>query len=287
MVDLLEKILDKPTFKDKDRALIQKAFLTAEKAHQNQKRSSGEAYITHPLNVAYFLSELGLDSTTVAACLLHDTVEDTSLTHANLEKEFGKEISFLVDGVTKLSKIEYSDKSKESKKTHIDHLNSLKKMVFAMAEDIRVILIKLADRYHNMETLKFLNKTDQKRIALETMEIYAPIAARLGMGRLKGQLEDMAFPYVYPAEYSEMMKKVKEKYKDVLGYLDKTKPLIKRQLTDANIPVLDMHSRTKHYYSLYQKMRWKDKDLDKIYDLVAMRIIVPDIKSCYEALGVI
>ena len=138
-----------------------------------------------------------------------------------------------------------------------------------------------------METLKFLNKTDQKRIALETMEIYAPIAARLGMGRLKGQLEDLAFPYVYPAEYSEMMKKAKNKYKDVLGYIDKTKPLIKRQLTDANIPVLDMHSRTKHLYSLYQKITRKDKDLDKIYDLVAMRIIVPDIKSCYEALGVI
>ena len=291
MSELLDKILDKPTFKDKDRILIGKAFAVAQEAHKNQKRSSGEPYITHPLSVAYFLSELGLDSTTVAACLLHDTLEDTSLTHADLEKEFGKEITFLVDGVTKLSKIEYSDPSTSSgqanKKSHTDHLNSLKKMIFAMAEDIRVILIKLADRYHNMETLKFLNKTDQKRIALETMEIYAPIAARLGMGRLKGQLEDMAFPYVYPAEYSEMMKKAKNKYKDVLGYIDRTKPLIKRQLTDANIPVLDMHSRTKHFYSLYQKITKKDKDLDKIYDLVAMRIIVPDIKSCYEALGVI
>src|SRR3989344_8456480 len=291
MTELLSKILDKPTFKEKDRILIGKAFAVAQEAHKNQKRSSGEPYITHPLSVAYFLSELGLDSTTVAACLLHDTVEDTSLTHADLEKEFGKEIAFLVDGVTKLSKIEYSDPSTSSgrtnKNSHTDHLNSLKKMIFAMAEDIRVILIKLADRYHNMETLKFLNKTDQKRIALETMEIYAPIAARLGMGRLKGQLEDMAFPYVYPAEYSEMMKKAKNKYKDVLGYIDRTKPLIKRQLTDANIPVLDMHSRTKHFYSLYQKITKKDKDLDKIYDLVAMRIIVPDIKSCYEALGVI
>src|SRR3989344_745525 len=291
MSELLDKILDKPTFKEKDRILIGKAFAIAQEAHKNQKRSSGEPYITHPLSVAYFLSELGLDSTTVAACLLHDTLEDTSLTHADLEKEFGKEITFLVDGVTKLSKIEYSDPSTSSgranKNSHTDHLNSLKKMIFAMAEDIRVILIKLADRYHNMETLKFLNKTDQKRIALETMEIYAPIAARLGMGRLKGQLEDMAFPYVYPAEYSEMMKKAKNKYKDVLGYIDRTKPLIKRQLTDANIPVLDMHSRTKHFYSLYQKITKKDKDLDKIYDLVAMRIIVPDIKSCYEALGVI
>lgn len=294
MAELLNKILEKPTFKDKDRILIGKAFSVAQEAHKNQKRFSGEPYINHPLSVAYFLSELGLDSTTVAACLLHDTIEDTSLTHTDLEKEFGKEIAFLVDGVTKLSKIEYLDssrnetsKSKADKKTHTDHLNSLKKMIFAMAEDIRVILIKLADRYHNMETLKYLNKADQKRIALETMEIYAPIAARLGMGRLKGQLEDMAFPYVYPTEYSEMMKKAKNKYKDVLGYIDRTKPLIKRQLTDANIPVLDMHSRTKHFYSLYQKITRKDKDLDKVYDLVAMRIIVPDIKSCYEALGVV
>lgn len=279
--ELLNKILDKPTLKDKDRVLIGKAFSVAQEAHKNQRRLSGEPYITHPLSVAYFLSELGLDSTTVAACLLHDTIEDTSLTHTDLEKEFGKEIAFLVDGVTKLSQIEYSG----DHSAH--HLNSLKKMIFAMAEDIRVILIKLADRYHNMETLEFLNKADRKRIALETMEIYAPIAARLGMGRLKGQLEDMAFPYVYPAEYSEMMKKAKNKYKDVLGYIDKTKPLIKRRLTDANIPVLDMHSRTKHYYSLYQKMKRKDKDLDKVYDLVAMRIIVPDIKSCYEALGVV
>ncbi len=307
MSQILDKILEKPIFKEKDRALIQKAFLTAERAHQNQRRSSGEQYITHPLSVAHFLSELGLDSTTVAACLLHDTIEDTSLTHTDLEREFGKEIAFLVDGVTKLSKIEYSDspqnemsKSKSDKKIHTDrvpqewamphsahHLNSLKKMIFAMAEDIRVILIKLADRYHNMETLKHLNKTDQKRIALETMEIYAPIAARLGMGRLKGQLEDMAFPYVYPAEYSELMKKVKDKYRDVLNYIDRTKPLIKRRLTDANIPIVDMHSRTKHYYSLYQKIKKPDKSLDKIYDLVAMRIIVPDIKSCYEALGII
>jgi len=287
MQDTLNKIIGKPTFNDSDRILINKAFKVAEKAHSGQKRFSGEPFITHPLSAAYFLSELGLDSTTIAACLLHDTLEDTSLTHADLEKEFGKEITFLVDGVTKLSKIEYSDKSKINKKNHIDHLNSLKKMMFAMAEDIRVVLIKLADRYHNMETLKYLSKTDQKRVAIETMEIYAPIAARLGMGQLKGQLEDMAFPYVYPTEYAQLMKRVKNKYKDVLNYIDKTKPLIKRYLIDAKIPVVDMHSRTKHYYSLYQKMKEPGKDLDKIYDLVAMRVIVPDIKSCYEALGVI
>lgn len=287
MQDTLNKITGKPGFNDSDRILINKAFKVAEKAHFGQKRLSGEPFITHPLNAALFLSELGLDSITVAACLLHDTLEDTLLTGVDLEKGFGKEITFLVDGVTKLSKIEYSDKSKMGRKDHVDHLNSLKKMMFAMAEDIRVILIKLADRYHNMATLKYLDKANQKRVAIETMEIYAPIAARLGMGQLKGQLEDMAFPYVYPAEYSQMIKKVKSKYKDVLSYIDKTKPLIKRYLVDAKIPIVDMHSRAKHYYSLYQKMKEPGKELDKIYDLVAMRVVVPDIKSCYEALGVI
>jgi len=287
MFDILNKILGKPAFKEKDRILIKEAFLVAKEAHQNQKRSSGELYINHPLKVAFFLSELGLDSTTIASCLLHDTIEDTSLTRNDLEKKFGKEIAFLVDGVTKLSKIEYSNKSGVDKKSHTDHLNSLKKMIFAMAEDIRVILIKLADRYHNMETLKYLDKTAQNKVALETLEIYAPIAARLGMGRLKGQLEDLAFPYVYPNEYSQLLKKVKNKYRDVTKYIDRTKPLIKRHLTNSDIPLIDMHSRAKHYFSLYQKIKRQNKDLDKIYDLVAMRIIVPDIKSCYEALGVI
>ena len=153
-----------------------------------------------------------------------------------------------------------------------------------MAEDIRVILIKLADRYHNMETLRYKNEANQKKIALETLEIYAPIAARLGMGRLKGQLEDMAFPYVYPLEYSQLIKKVKEKYADRLKYIDRTRPIIKRYLTNANIPILEINSRAKHYYSLYGKMLRKEMDIDKIFDLVAMSI-VPDIKSCYEALG--
>ncbi|MEK7121410.1 MAG: HD domain-containing protein, partial [Patescibacteria group bacterium] len=268
-----------------------------------------------PLHVAYFLSELGLDSATVAAGLLHDVIEDTSVTHKDIEKEFGKDIAFLVEGVTKLSKIErpsadvdrpaaeialvlnrrdLSLRAKGQRNVGIGTLGTeafgtgaLKKMFFAMAEDIRVILIKLADRYHNMETLKYKNEANQKKIALETLEIYAPIAARLGMGRLKGQLEDMAFPYVYPLEYSQLIKKVKEKYADRLKYIDRTKPIIKRCLSDAKIPILEMNSRAKHYYSLYGKMLRKELDVDKIFDLVAMRIIVPDIKSCYEALGVI
>ncbi|OGN03018.1 MAG: hypothetical protein A2655_02495 [Candidatus Yanofskybacteria bacterium RIFCSPHIGHO2_01_FULL_43_42] len=325
MFQLLEKILGSPGGK-RDPGLIEKAYKFAEKAHSGQKRLSGEDYITHPLHVACFLADLGLDSPTIAAGLLHDVIEDSSITLGELKKEFGADIAFLVEGVTKLRKITdvanpapsfsadpfdytqghpersrmddrhppaggrkgraWSGASKE-KPAHRGHLDSLKKMFFATAEDIRVILIKLADKYHNMETLKFMSKADQKRIALETLEIYAPIAARLGMGRLKGQLEDMAFPYVYPREYSWLLKKVKEKYADRINYTEKTKSIVKRFLKDAKVPVIDLHSRAKHYYSLYQKLKRKEMDPDKIHDLVAMRIIVPDIKSCYEALGVI
>jgi len=286
VTSILEKILGNPIYNELDKKLIEKAFEVAKTAHAGQKRLSGEEYLFHPLHVACFLSELGLDSATIAAGILHDTIEDTLVTYKDLEKEFGKDIAFLVEGVTKLSKIEYDGNPNENK-SNADHLNSLKKMFFAMAEDIRVILIKLADRYHNMETLRYKDKAGQRKIALETLEIYAPIAARLGMGRLKGQLEDMAFPYVYPLEYSQLIKKVKEKYADRIKYLERTKPVIKRYLTDASIPILEINSRAKHYYSLYGKMLRKEMDADKIFDLVAMRIIVPDIKSCYEALGVI
>jgi len=281
---LLEKILGSHGGK-KEPELIESAYKFAEKAHAGQKRLSGEEYITHPLRVAYFLADMGLDSSTIAAGLLHDVLEDTNITLEKLRIEFGKDISFLVEGMTKLRKI--SDAANKEEGVHRGHFSSLKKMFFATAEDIRVILIKLADKYHNMETLKFMSKADQKRIATETLEIYAPIAARLGMGRLKGQLEDMAFPYVYPREYSWLLKKVKEKYSDRLNYIERTKPVIKRYLKDAGITIIDLNSRAKHYYSLYQKLKRKELDLEKIHDLVAMRIIVPNISSCYEALGVI
>ncbi len=286
MQDLLQKILENKGFSETDKILIQKAYNTAELAHRGQKRMSGEDYITHPLHAAYFLSGLGMDATTIAACLLHDTLEDTSLKPEDIKRDFGQEILFLVEGVTKLGKIEYSP-DQPNTKTARENIASLKKMLFAMAEDIRVIIIKLADRYHNMETLRYQPKPAQKRIALETLEIYAPIAARLGMGKLKGQLEDSAFPYVYPEEYSWLIKNVKDKYTDRIEYIERTKPLIKRYLSDAGIQVLNMDSRAKYYYSLYQKMKHYEKDTEKIFDLVAMRIIVPDIRSCYEALGII
>lgn len=287
MFPLLKKIIENPRYKKQDTALIEKACFIARVAHEGQKRLSGEEYIVHPLHAAYFLSELGLDATTVAACLLHDTIEDTRLTVGEIEKEFGKEIAFLVEGVTKLGKIELEPSAGNSEKENTRHLNSLKKMFFAMAEDIRVILIKLADRYHNMETLKYLPGEDQKRVASETLEIFAPIAARLGMGHLKGQFEDMAFPYVRPAEYSWLIKRVKTKYADNLNYIERTKPIIKRKLEDAGIEILEMNARVKHLFSLYQKLLRRDMDFGKIFDLAAMRIIVPDIVSCYETLGVI
>lgn len=284
MNNLILKVLGNPGGK-KNPDLIEKAYKFAEKAHTGQKRLSNEDYIIHPLHVAYFLTDLGLDPTTISAGLLHDVLEDTNITLEELKREFGEDIAFLVEGVTKLRRIDKIANKEET--THRGHFESLKKMFFATAEDIRVILIKLADKYHNMETLRFMSKADQKRIAIETLEIYAPVAARLGMGRLKGQLEDLAFPYVYPREYSWLLKKVKEKYTDRLNYIERTKPMIKRYLKDAGIPIADLNSRAKHYYSLYQKLKRKDMDLEKIHDLVAMRIIVPDITSCYEALGVI
>lgn len=282
--ELLNKILESPAAKT-NQELIERAFEFAKSAHIGQKRLSGEDYITHPLYVAYFLAGLGLDPITIAAGLLHDVIEDTKATPEKLEKEFGKDVAFLVEGVTKLEKI--TDTANKNESAHRGHFSSLKKMFFATAEDIRVILIKLADRYHNMETLNFISKQNQKRIALETLEIYAPVAGRLGMGRLKGQLEDLSFPYVYPKEYSWLLKKVKEKYADRLHYIERTKPIIKKCLKDAGIPIIDLHSRVKHHYSLYQKLKRKDLDIEKIHDLVAVRIIVPDIRSCYEALGVI
>lgn len=265
--------------------LIERAFNTAVRAHEGQKRLSGEDYITHPLHVALFLADLGLDATTIAAGILHDVLEDTSIGVADLKRDFGDEVSFLVEGVTKLRRI--TDTANTDQGAHRGHFDSLKKMLFATAEDIRVVLIKLADKFHNMETLKHMTKADQRRIAIETLEIYAPIAARLGMGRLKGQLEDLAFPFVYPKEYSWLMKQIKDRYNDRLNYIDRTKPVVKKHLTDAGIEILDLNSRAKHYFSLYQKLQRKDMEIEKIHDLVAMRVIVPDVASCYEALGVI
>lgn len=277
-----------------DENLVEKAFEFAKEAHSGQKRFSGEDYMIHPLSVAQILKEMRLDQKTIAAGLLHDVPDDTQKTLEDIKKEFGKEIAFLVAGVSKLGKLRYPKegldvKSPESRiKKPIDlKAENLRKMFFAMAEDLRVILIKLADRLHNMETLGSLPLEKQKRFALETLEIFAPLANRLGMGEMKSQLEDFAFPYLYPKEYEWLQNNIKERYEERHKHLEKVKPLLMEILTSADIKPIDVHSRPKHYWSLYQKLLRNDMDFDRIYDLIAIRVIVDDVKTCYEALGAI
>ncbi|MBI2625059.1 MAG: bifunctional (p)ppGpp synthetase/guanosine-3',5'-bis(diphosphate) 3'-pyrophosphohydrolase [Candidatus Nealsonbacteria bacterium] len=280
--------------KSRDPELIKKAFEFAKEAHKGQKRLSGEDYVWHPIRVAQILTDLNLDPNTVAAGLLHDVADDTKYTMSDIERNFGKEISFLVEGVSKLGQLRYPKSGLELKpieeriKEPIDlRAENLRKMFFAMAEDLRVILIKLADRLDNMKTLKFLPEEKQKRIALETLEIFAPLANRLGIGEIKGQLEDLSFPYLYPKEFEWLTKNVKEKYEERKRYLKKVRSILLKILAKENIKPIYIDFRAKHYWSLYQKILRYEMDFEKIYDLVALRFIVDDIEKCYKALGVI
>jgi len=277
-----------------DQKLVKKALTFAEEAHRGQKRASGEDYFIHPLNVALILSEMKLDSPTIVAGLLHDVLDDTKKTVDDIEREFGKEVSFLVQGVSKLGKLRYPKEELEIKSITARVANpidlraeNLRKMFFAMGEDLRVVLIKLADRLHNIETLGALPPDKQQRIALETLEIFAPLADRLGIGEFRIKLKDIPFPYLYPKEYRWLMENVKEKYEARQKYVEKVTPIIKDFLRKDKIKVLDVHSRAKSYWSLYQKLLRHDMNFDKIYDLVALRIIVKDVASCYKALGII
>jgi GTP pyrophosphokinase len=259
--------------------LIKKAYLFAQAAHQSQFRRSGEPYIQHSLATADTLIEMKLDSSTIAAGLLHDVVDDTGVPLEQIKKEFGKEIAKLVEGVTKLGKIKYRGAERQ--------IENLRKMFLAMAEDIRVVLIKLSDRLHNMKTLSVLPPEKQQRIALETKEIYAPLADRLGIGRLKGELEDSAFQYLMPGEYSWLLNQVRDQYAEREKYLTKIIPDLKKELAKENIRPLEIHWRAKHAWSLYQKLQRYEMNLSRIYDLVALRIIVPTVEDCYATLGVI
>lgn len=259
--------------------LVRQAYEFAERAHRGQKRESGDNYIIHPLLAAFTLAKFNLDVPTIAAALLHDVLEDTQISVQELERTFGKEITFLVQGVTKLGRIHYRGTEKE--------VENLRKMILAMAEDIRVILIKLADRLHNMETLSFLPAENQKRNALETLEIYSPLANRLGMGELKGNLEDLAFPYVYPQEYQWLLKETKDKYQEREEYLEKVKPILEKALHEEGLGDFQIHTRAKHYYSLFKKLQKYDMDFGKIYDLAALRIIVSNVEQCYLVLGIL
>ncbi|MDB5266200.1 MAG: (p)ppGpp synthetase SpoT/RelA, pyrophosphokinae [Parcubacteria group bacterium] len=259
--------------------LVEKAYRFAEDAHADQLRLSGEPYFTHLIGTATILAELGMGGTTIAAGLLHDTVEDQDVSIETLEREFGSEVAFIVDAVTKLGHVRYRGADK--------HNESLRKLFVATSEDIRVLLVKLADRLHNMRTLEYVPKEKQKRIATETLEIYAPIAYRLGIRKLNRELEDLAFPYVYPKEHEAMQKTLKQRRpKDQKG-LEKFLRSVKKALAKQGITHVKTEYRVKGLYSLYTKLLRKEKDLEKIYDLSAARILVEKEEDCYQVLGII
>lgn len=259
--------------------LARRAYEFARTAHQGQKRSSGEPYFNHCLATAKTLISMRLDVKTIIAGVLHDVVEDTKYTLQDIKKNFGEEIAFMVESVTKLGKIKFRGDQQK--------IENLRKMFLAMAEDVRVVLIKLADRLHNMRTLQFVPPEKQKRIALETLEIYVPLAHRLGMGEIKGHLEDLAFQYLYPKEYKWVIDNISEKYQKREKYIERITPIITQELGKENILPLKIDARAKHYYSLYKKLLKHDMNFEKIHDLVAVRIVVNTIEECYGALGVI
>ncbi|HPN96304.1 MAG TPA: RelA/SpoT family protein [Candidatus Moranbacteria bacterium] len=261
--------------------LIKKAYDLAEKAHQGQKRKSGEDYIQHPMHTALNLAKIGMGSKTISAGLLHDVPEDTQITIEEIEKEFGKEISALIDGVTKLGKIRLRGTKEEI------FLENLRKMFLAMAADVRVVIIKLADRLHNMETLDALPPEKQQRIAVETMEVFAPLANRLGIGEFKVRLEDLAFKHLDPENFEYVTKLAKEQYEQRRKYVDKVVNELRRELAKEKIEVIKIFGRTKHLHSLFQKLKRHDMDINKIYDLTGIRIIVPEVVNCYETLGIV
>lgn len=259
--------------------LVSKAYNFSEQAHHGQKRYSGDPYFLHVSCVGYTLAEMGMDANTIAAGLLHDTVEDAQVSEDDIEKEFGKEIRFLVDGVTKLGKLKYRGAER--------HVESLRKLFVATAKDLRVIIIKLVDRLHNVSTLKYVPKEKQKRIAMETLEIYAPIANRLSIGKIKGELEDYAFAFAYPEEYKKVQDLIKERSKENDKRLEKVYRAIQVELVKNGITNVHGEYRIKRTYSLYKKLKRYNMDITNIYDLSAIRVMVPTVTDCYHALGII
>ena len=272
-----------------DITLIEKAYHVAFEAHKGQVRKSGEAYIIHPLCVAIILAELELDKETIAAGLLHDVLEDTVMTEEQMREEFGDEVLLLVDGVTKLQHLHLTDNIKNPKDKNADRLEmqaeNLRKMFLAMAKDIRVIMIKLADRLHNMRTLKYQSKEAQQRIARETQEIYCPIAQRLGISKIKIELEDLSLKYLEPEAYYDLVEKVALRKNVRDAYVQGLVVDVRREIEEAGIKA-EISGRAKHFFSIYKKMVNQNKTIDQIYDLFAIRIIVDTVKDCYAALGI-
>ncbi|MGH9193080.1 MAG: HD domain-containing protein, partial [Acidimicrobiales bacterium] len=258
-------------------ALITRAYLQSADAHQGQSRDSGEQYVQHPLAVARIVSDLGLDDITIAAALLHDTVEDTGVTLDDIARSFGGDVAAIVDGVTKLERVQFNSKEAQQAAT-------MRKMLVAMAKDLRVLIIKLADRLHNMRTIAALPAWKQERIAHETLDIYGPLAHRLGMQDVKTQLEDLAFAALHPKRYAEIdhMVSVRTPERDL--YLMQVLEEVRQRLAELGISA-EVTGRPKHLYSIYEKMVVKGREFDDIFDLVGMRVVVESVKDCYAALG--
>lgn len=269
-----------------DISMIEKAYKVASDAHKDQFRKSGEPYIIHPLNVAIILADLEMDKETIVAGILHDVVEDTVMTEADLEREFGPDVALLVDGVTKLEKIPLSAGGEQPDAKLEMQAENLRKMFLAMAKDIRVILIKLADRLHNMRTLKYQKPESQQRIAKETLEIYCPIAQRLGISKLKIELDDLSLKYLEPDVYYDLVDKIAVRKSVREKYIQSIVDEVSEHIANAGIEA-KVDGRVKHFFSIYKKMKNQNKTLDQIYDLFAVRIIVATVKDCYAALGVI
>jgi len=262
-----------------DLELVKKAYDYSMKNHAGQSRASGEPYLVHPLEVALVLAEMKMDSVAVAAGLLHDSVEDTSVTIVDIRKEFGEQVAHIVEGVTKISKIDFATREEQQ-------AENLRKMMLAMIDDIRVILIKLADRLHNMRTLEHLSPDRQQKIASETLEIYAPIAHRLGMGKIRGELEDLGFRYLDPIAYEQVKEAVESKRKVGEAFLSRVEGVVRDKLKEAGITA-KVESRTKRYYSIHKKLVRQHINVDQVYDLYAMRIVTRSVQDCYAVLGII
>ncbi len=261
----------------KDISLLRRAHDFAKKAHANQKRASGEDYFIHPCTVARILADLGLDASTIAAAFLHDVIEDTSVSEGDIKKEFGEEVLELVVGVTKLDKIQFHSKEEEQ-------AENFRKIFVAMAKDIRVIIIKLADRLHNMRSLNFLSAERQQRMARETLDVYAPLADRLGISQIKCELEDLCLKYIEPDFYEYLSTNIEERLQANVEFVDHVVEEVNQIMKDSNVNG-EVYGRKKHLYSIYRKMRERNKTLDQIYDLVAIRIIVNTVDECYEVFG--
>ncbi|HLD86416.1 MAG TPA: RelA/SpoT family protein [Patescibacteria group bacterium] len=262
-----------------DLTMLELAYDFAQNAHQGQKRLDGTDYVSHAVETAYTLAQMNLDLDTITAGFLHDVPEDTAITLEEVEKNFGPQVGKLVKGITKLGKLKYRGLER--------YAENLRKMFVAMAEDVRVVIIKLADRLHNLKTLAALPPVKQQRIARETLEIYAPIANRLGIGELKGELEDLAFRYVYPDEYAWVTQHAQAILADQLAYTNNVIEQVKELLANNSLETISIHGRVKHLYSLYRKLQRKDMDISKVYDLVAVRIIVNNEADCYHVLGLL